>query len=217
MHELASLPVEELNGKRHYISPNGIKLPSVTTVLGHFKKASILEWRNRVGNKEADYVMRRAGVRGTKFHALMERYLGNEQNIFEGVMPDMKQAFRDAQPVLDRIDNIHYMEVPLYSEVLGVAGRTDVIAEFDGVPSIIDFKTSLREKREEWIDGYFEQATAYSLMYEELTDFRIDQVVVIISVDGLDKPQVFVKDRIEYIDSLMTKIETYKKDHDYVC
>jgi hypothetical protein len=217
MPELASLPVEELNGKRHYISPNGIKLPSVTTVLGYFKTATILEWRNRVGVKEADYVMRRAGVRGTKFHALMERYLGNEQNIFEGVMPDMKQAFRDAQPVLDRIDNIHYMEVPLYSEVLGVAGRTDVIAEFGGVPSIIDFKTSLREKREEWIDGYFEQATAYSLMYEELTDFRIDQVVVIISVDGLDKPQVFVKDRIEYIDSLMTKIETYKKDHDYVC
>jgi hypothetical protein len=217
MPKLASLPVEELNGKRHYISPNGIKLPSVTTVLGHFKTAAILEWRNRVGAKEADYVMRRAGVRGTKFHALMERYLGNEQNIFEGVMPDMKQAFRDAQPVLDQIDNIHYMEVPLYSEVLGIAGRTDVIAEYCGVPSIIDFKTSLREKREEWIDGYFEQATAYSLMYEELSGFRIDQVVIIISVDGLDKPQVFVKDRINYIDPLMTKIEAYKKEHEYVC
>lgn len=217
MPKLESLSVEEIDGKRFYVSPNNIKLPSVTTVLGYFKKASLIEWRNRVGNKEADYIMRRAGVRGTKFHAMMERYLGNEQNIFEGVMPDMRQAFKDAQSTLDKIDNIHYMEVPLYSEILGVAGRTDVIAEFDGVPSIIDFKTSLREKKEEWIDAYFEQGTAYSLMYEEMTGIQTHQVVIIISVDGLDKPQVFIKDRIDYIDSLMYKIETYKKEHDDVC
>jgi hypothetical protein len=217
MPELKSLPVEEKDGKRHYISPNGIKLPSVTTVLSHFKTASLTEWRNRVGDVEANYIMRRAGVRGTKFHAMMERYLCNEQNIFEGVMPDMKQAFIDVRPTLDKIDNIHYIESPLYSEILGIAGRTDVIAEYDGVPSIIDFKTSLREKKEQWIDSYFEQGTAYSLMYEEMTQFQINQVVVIISVDGLDKPQVFIKDRIDYIDSLMTKIEAYQKEHGYVC
>lgn len=217
MPEMKSLAVEETDGRRLYVSPNGIKLPSVTTVLGHFKKASIVEWRNRVGDKQADYVMRRAGVRGTKFHAMMERYLGNEENIFEGVMPDMKQAFRDAQSVLDQIDNIHYIEAALYSEVLGIAGRTDVIAEYAQVPSIIDFKTSLREKREQWIENYFEQGTAYSLMYEELTGIQINQIVIIISVDGLDKPQVFIKNRIEYIDSLMTKIEAYKKEYDYVC
>jgi hypothetical protein len=217
MPEMKSLAVEETDGKRLYVSPNGIKLPSVTTVLGHFKKASLIEWRNRVGDKEADYVMRRAANRGTKFHALMERYLGNEQNIFEGVMPDMRQAFNDARPILDQVDNIHYIEAPLYSEVLGIAGRTDLIAEYSQVPSIIDFKTSLREKREQWISNYFEQGTAYSLMYEELTGFQINQIVIIISVDGLDKPQVFIKDRMEYVDSLMTKIEAYKKEHEYVC
>lgn len=216
MPEMKSLVVEETNGKRHYISPNGIKLPSITTVLGHFKKAQIIEWRNRVGSEVANSVSNRAAVRGTKFHALLERYLRNEQNILEGVMPDMRMAFSDIRSTIDNIDNIHYIEAPLYSEVLGVAGRTDVIAEFAGVPSIIDFKTSRREKREEWIENYFEQGTGYSLMYEELTDIRIDQVVIIISVDGLDKPQVFVKNRIDYIDSLKTKIEAYKKEHEYV-
>lgn len=216
MPEMKSLAVEEKDGKRHYVSPNGIKLPSITTVLGHFKKAQIIEWRNRVGSEVANSVSNRAAVRGTKFHALLERYLRNEQNILEGVMPDMRMAFSDIRSTIDQIDNIHYIEAPLYSEVLGVAGRTDVIAEFAGVPSIIDFKTSRREKREEWIDNYFEQGTGYSLMYEELTDFRIDQIVIIISVDGLDKPQVFVKNRIDYIDSLMTKIEAYKKEHEYV-
>jgi genome maintenance exonuclease 1 len=131
-------------------------------------------------------------------------------------MPDMKQAFKDIQSTLNKIDNIHYIESPLYSEILGIAGRTDVIGEYEQVPSIIDFKTSLREKRESWIENYFEQGTAYSLMYEEMTGIQINQIVVIISVDGLDKPQVFVKDRIEYIDSLMTKIDAYHKEHNYV-
>jgi len=217
MPKLESLPVEEKFGKRFYVSPNSIRLPSVTTVLGHFKKAQIIEWRNRVGEKQANAISGRASVRGTKFHSMMERYLGNEQNIFEGVMPDMKQAFLDIQSTLDKIDNIHYIESPLYSEILGLAGRTDVIAEYDQVPSIIDFKTSLREKREQWIENYFEQGTAYSLMYEEMTGIQINQIVVIISVDGLDKPQVFIKDRIEYIDSLMAKIDAYQKEHRYVC
>lgn len=217
MPEMKSLAVEEIGGKRYYISPNGIKLPSMTTVLGHFKKAQIIEWRNRVGAKEADAISNRAAVRGTKFHSLLESYLKNEENILEDVMPDMRMAFSDIRSTVDKIDNIHYIEAPLYSEVLGVAGRTDVIAEFDQVPSIIDFKTSRREKKEEWIENYFEQGTGYSLMYEELTGFRIDQVVIIIYVDGLEHPQVFVKNRIDYIDSLITKIEAYRKEHEYVC
>ena len=217
MPKLEPLPTVEIDGKRHYVTPNGMKLPSVTTVLGHFKKDKIIEWRNRVGAEQANRISTRASVRGTKFHSLMERYLGNESNIFEGVMPDMKQAFNDIRSTIDRIDNIHYIESPLYSEIIGLAGRTDVIAEFDGVPSIIDFKTSLREKREEWIENYFEQGTAYSLMYEELTGNKVEQVVVIISVDGMDRPQIFVKDRIDYVDSLMTKVRAYQEEYGYVC
>lgn len=215
MPKLEPLPTEEVNGQRFYVTPTGKKLPSVTTVLGHSKKQMIFEWRERVGNEEANKISTRASIRGTKFHNMLEKYLCNEdpKMIFEDIMPDMKQAFNDARPTIDLIDNIHYIESPLYSEVLGLAGRTDVIAEFAGVPSIIDFKTSMKEKKEDWILNYFEQGTAYSLMYEEMTGRTIEQIVIIISVDGLDKPQVFVKNRIDYIDSLIEKIEIYKKEN----
>jgi genome maintenance exonuclease 1 len=216
MPELQQLEVDESTGERFYLSPNGIKLPSVTTVLSHFKKKSLIEWQNRVGHEEAEKIKNRAATRGTKFHNMMEAYLRNEENFLDGVMPDMKQSFLDVRETLDLVDNIRYIETPLYSERIGVAGRTDVIAEFGKTLSIIDFKTSRKQKKSEWIENYFEQGTAYSLMYEEMTGIQINQIVVIISVDGLDKPQVFVKDRIEYIDSLMTKIDAYHKEHNYV-
>jgi hypothetical protein len=213
MPHLKPLTTEEIDGKRFYISPSGKKLPSVTTVLGHFKKQQLKEWRDRIGHAEAQKITNRAATRGTKFHNLMEKYLSNEKILFENVMPDMKQAFKDFQKVIDNIDNIHYIECQLYSEKLGVAGRTDVIGEFYGIPSVIDFKTSMKEKKEEHIQNYFEQATAYSEMYEELVGSPIHQIVVLISVDGVPEPQVFIKNKSQYLDSLMEKINSYKKDH----
>lgn len=211
--ELKQLETDESTGERFYISPNGKKLPSVTTVLSYFKKKSLIEWRNRVGHEEANKIMYRASNRGTRFHNMMESYLRNEENFMDGVMPDMKQAFRDMQETLDLIDNIHYIESPLYSEKLGVAGRTDCIAEFAGVPSIIDFKTSTKEKKEAWIDNYFEQGTAYALMYEELVGRPIDQIVILISVDFMEQPQVFIRDKNQYIQNLLEKIHIYKQEN----
>jgi genome maintenance exonuclease 1 len=212
MPELKQLEVDESTGERFYISPNGVKLPSVTTVLGHFKKKSLIEWRNRIGNEQADAVMNRASTRGTKFHNMMEGYLRNEENFLDGVMPDMKQSFRDMQETLDLIDNIRYIESPLYSEKLGVAGRTDVIAEFGKTLSIIDFKTSTKQKKEQWIENYFEQGTAYALMYEELIGEPIDQIVILVSVDFMEHPQVFIRDKNQYIESLLEKIHLYKQE-----
>lgn len=210
--ELKQLDTDESTGERFYITPNGVKLPSVTTVLGYFKKKSLIEWRNRIGNEEADKVMFRASNRGTRFHNMMEGYLRNEDDYLNGVMPDMRQAFNDMKETLDLIDNIRYIESPLHSEKLGVAGRTDVIAEFAGVPSIIDFKTSTKEKKEEWIGNYFEQGTAYALMYEELVKEPINQIVILISVDFMEHPQVFIRDKNQYVQSLLEKIHLYKQE-----
>lgn len=211
--ELTRLETEEMNGKRYYVTPSGKKLPSVTTVLGHFKKQQLKEWRDKVGNEEANKISRRASTRGTKFHNLMEKYLANENDLFVDIMPDMKQAFKDIQKMVDKIDNIHYIECPLYSEKLGVAGRTDVIGEYDRTLSVIDFKTSLREKKEEHIQNYFEQATAYAEMYEERVGRPIDQIVVMISVDNVPEPQVFVKNKSDYVSTLMEKITQYRKEY----
>lgn len=163
-----------------------------------------------MGEEEANKISARASRRGTKFHSLMESYISNEEGFLnDSVMPDMKQAFHQMIPIADRIDNVHYLETMLYSETLGLAGQVDCIAEFNGVPSIIDFKTSLRPKREDWILGYFEQCTCYSLMYEEMTGVQCKQIVVMISVDH-EEPQVFVRDRKDYMPELANKIKTFR-------
>jgi genome maintenance exonuclease 1 len=213
--ELESLPCEEISGQRFYVTPSGKKLPSITTVLGYSTKHVIEEWRKRVGEQEADKISTRASMRGTKFHNMLEKYLRNEvpKNVFEDVMPDMRMAFNDIRSTIDKIDNIRHIEQSLYSETLGVAGRSDVIAEYDGVLSIIDFKTSRKEKKEDWIQNYFEQGAGYAYMYEHMTTKAIEQIVVIISTDGLEKPQIFIKRREDYLESLMAKIETFRKDY----
>jgi genome maintenance exonuclease 1 len=203
--------IEDANGRRYRL-PSGNLVPSITTVLSHFKKKQIQEWRNRVGEEEANRISSKASIRGTKFHSLMERYLENKPKdkiLNESVMPNMRQAFFDALPVVNRIDNIHYIECGLFSEKIKLAGRTDVIAEFDGELSIIDFKTSAREKKEEYIQDYFVQATAYSVMYEELTTIPVKQIVIIMSTDGLPEPQLFVKESKNYVDILCQKIYDY--------
>lgn len=216
--ELESLHSEEISGQRFYVTPSGKKLPSITTVLGYSTKHVIEEWRKRVGEQEADKISTRASMRGTKFHNMLEKYLRNEvsKNVFEDVMPDMRMAFNDIRSTIDKIDNIRHIEQSLYSETLGVAGRSDVIAEYDGVLSIIDFKTSRKEKKEDWIQNYFEQGAGYAYMYEHMTAKAIEQIVVIISVDGMEKPQVFVKKREDYLDSLMAKIRTFMREN-YTC
>lgn len=209
--KLRQLPSEDTKTGRFYITPSGERVPSVTTVLGYGKRDSLSEWRNKVGHEEANKISRQAATRGTKFHKLMEKYLSNEENILtEDIMPDMQCAFKNCLPTLNRIDNIRYLESPLYSLKHKIAGRTDCIAEFDGTLSVIDFKTSRKLKQEDWIVDYFLQGCAYSLMHEELTEIPIEQSVIIISVDGESKPQIFVRKNKHYIEQL---IETVKKYH----
>ena len=215
-HFLCELKREEYNGKRYYVSPGGVKLPSVTTFLSHFKGDSIAKWRKKVGEEEANKISAKASRRGTKFHSLMESYISNQERssfLTEDLMPDMKQAFFDMVPTLDRIDNFHYLETMLYREAIVLAVQDDCIDEFDGIPSIIDFKTSLKLKKEEWILSYFEQCTAYSLMYEDMTGIQCRQIVVLISVDHEPQPQVFVKKRGDYVKGLYDKIVQFREEH----
>jgi genome maintenance exonuclease 1 len=209
---LQELLTENLDGRRYYIISDDLKLPSVTTVLSHFKAIGLRKWRDRVGDAEADRVMKRASERGTRFHSMLEKYLKNDPFFYEEVMPDLRQNFLDVEDTLDLIDNIRHIEAPLYSRQLGIAGRTDVIGDYNAIPSIIDFKTSLRPKKLAYVQSYFEQATAYSLMYEEMSGEVTKQIVVIIMVDGEDEPQVFIKNRDDYVDALMEKINTYKQE-----
>jgi ATP-dependent exoDNAse (exonuclease V) beta subunit len=201
------LTTEEIDGKRFYITPEGKKYPSVTTVTGCKKKEKILEWRQRVGEERANQISSRATRRGNEYHSLVEKYIRN-QDISKS-NPLTYELFKTTQVAIDRIDNIHLVEAPLYSDYLRLAGRVDCIAEFDGSLSVIDFKTSTKPKDEKWIEDYFVQETAYAGMFYERYRKKVEKIVTIIAVED-GGPQVFVKDNIDHYFTLLEEyIKTY--------
>jgi genome maintenance exonuclease 1 len=208
------LTTETINGKRFYKTPEGLLYPSVTTITSQHGKDKILEWRKRVGEAEANRVSARASGRGTRVHKLCENYLNNEEDFARDTMPDALVMFKAIQPILDQyIDNIHALEVPLYSDHLKVAGRVDCIAEFDGKLSVIDFKTASKPKEEKWILNYFMQCSAYAVMYEERTGIPVPRIAVVIAVDG-EQPQIFVKKHNDYIGDFIKYREIYEEVKD---
>jgi genome maintenance exonuclease 1 len=200
------------DGSRKYFTESGAAYPSVTTVLGYQTRDSIMQWRKRVGEEEANKISRQASTRGTKIHLLCENYIDNEEvDISKLSMLDLAM-WNSFKPVLSRIDNIHAQEIALYSDHLRLAGRVDCIAEFDGKLSIIDFKTSRKPKKKEWIDNYFAQAAAYSIMYEERTGTPINRSVILIAVED-EEPQIFIERRDNYVHHLLHARDLYECDH----
>ena len=199
---LDDLQTTEVDGKRHYLTPEGV-FPSVTTVLSRkTSKQSLDEWRARVGEEEANRVMKLATDRGTAVHNICENYILNKEYT-RGVMPTDMHTFLQIKPYLDlNVGSVYAVEAPLWSSRLKTAGRTDLLAGWQGVNSIIDFKTSKRPKKEEYIENYFIQATCYSLMAEERTALKFPQIVIVIAVDHED-PQIFVRDRDQYVDRVL--------------
>ena len=130
-NDLKDLKTENIEGKRYYVTPKGNKYVSITSLLGNLSKQSIIEWRRRVGEAEANKISRQASSRGTRVHNICESYIQNQVGILEGELPDAIEMFNSIVPLLDRIDNIHVVEGALFSDDLGVAGRTDLIGEFD--------------------------------------------------------------------------------------
>ena len=150
-----------------YLDNNKNQIPSVTTVLDNMsdKKASIESWRLRVGNEEADRVMKKATDIGSMVHLALENYLHNEEkDIFTNdtngsIAKKIYQKFID--DVVGEITEVYGLEVNLFLENL-YAGTADCVGTINGIESIIDFKTTRRIKQKEWIDDYFLQGCAYA-------------------------------------------------------
>ena len=201
------LNTQSINGKRYYITPEGEKYPSITTVLNDRGKEGIRKWRASVGFDVANQRMRAAAKRGTAVHTLIENYLNNEELTKQEVLP--LALFTIMKDELDNVDNIVLQEAALYSDEYQIAGRVDCIAEYNGKLSVIDFKTSTKEKKEEWCENYFIQCSAYCEMYEERFGNPIDQVVILmVTEDGA--VQRFVKDKKDYLPLLKEAIQDFK-------
>ena len=207
-NDLIDLPVEYIDGKRFYVTPNDDKYISITTILSNLSKASISRWRKRVGEKEANKVSTKASRRGTSVHNLCERYIKNQDGFLDSGMPNEVEMFQSIEPLLNRIDNIHVVEGALYSDHFKLAGRTDLIAEFDGRLSVVDYKTSNRIKAWEHCHSYFMQGAFYAVAYEERTGISVDTIVIIMAVEN-EQPQLLIEKRDRWIQPLKDVIYKY--------
>ena len=198
VHDFVDLPeldAEIVDGiGRLYTTPSGVRYPSITTILSAGSDNSWLEaWKERVGEAEVKRISSIAARRGTAVHELAEQYLRNNPSYKKGHMPANIASFNYIKPFLDKhITTIAGLEVPLWSDKLRAAGRVDCIAKWDGIWSIVDFKTSKREKNRDDIHSYFMQESAYAYMMFERTGILCKQLVTVMTIDD-SQPKVFVE------------------------
>ena len=199
----------QVNSKagRYYETPSGAKYPSVTSITKLHNQESIQAWKERVGEEEAGRISRRALARGNKIHSLAEKYLLNEGDMSDDFS---KADFGQMIPYLDKINNIHCLETQLYSDHLKAAGTADCIGEYEGKLTVIDFKTSAKLKKREWVKDYFMQCSAYAVMYEERTGTPIERLLLIINVED-EGVQLIDGKRDDYIEDFLDLRETFRK------
>jgi len=203
--ELTSI---EKNGKRFY-DVNGDLFPSVTTVLSSLSKDGINEWRARVGEEKAERIKNSAAARGTKLHLMCEDYVDNKEDFMKGRMPTTVDLFKQIQPYLDEnLESVYAIEASLYSKKLRAAGKCDLICRMHGVNCIVDYKTSTSLKKEEWIESYFLQETAYAMMVEELYQIPIYYIITLIATEE-GTLQFFVKQPIDYVNKVINTFNVY--------
>jgi ATP-dependent exoDNAse (exonuclease V) beta subunit len=187
----------------------GERFPSITTILSLYNQDFIAEWKSKVGEEYASKISKQAARRGTIIHESIEQYLINKPVPF--ISFRQQEIFKSIKPLLDDINNIHYIEKRLFSRHLRLAGTVDCIGEYRGKLSVIDFKTSSRLKEKNKIENYFMQCAAYAIMYEELTGIPIPRIAVLIAVDD-DSPQLFVEKRDNFVKKLLHYRDLFEKN-----
>lgn len=211
--DLPKLDRETIDGVRYYSVPDDdvlLKLVSITSVTSHINKEIFVKWRKKVGNEEADRITKAATSRGTDMHTLVENYLYNKE--LPSVQPLSQFLFRISKIELNRINNIHCLEGPLYSKKLGVAGTTDCIAEHDQELAVIDFKTSKKAKPREWIEHYFVQAMFYGMAYYEMTGTPIKKLVIIMACEDGECVVYEERDLKKYMKLVVEYIKKFVND-----
>lgn len=199
--------IDSLEGRK-YITPEGNSYESVTTFLGKQGKEAIDEWRKNIGEEEANKISKKASSRGTNIHNGIEQFLLNEK--VETPKNDFvfKSIFKHFTKVLEEnITNIQALEYPVYSDIMKLAGTLDLVADFNKVPSIVDFKTSTKKKDKYEIENYFLQVSIYSYMVEELYKIKIPNIVILIGVEFDPNIQIFIENRNNFKTKLINLLK----------
>lgn len=184
---------DESTGKRLYACPDGSKVPSVTTILDKTKPAekriALANWKKRVGEVKAQEIVTEAAGRGTRMHKFLEDYINNGNLTEPGTNPYSQESHRMARKIIEQafpsVNEVWGCEVPLYYPGL-YAGTTDCVGLHESDQSILDFKQSNKPKKEEWIEDYFLQLTAYALAHNKVHDTNINKGVIMMCVKPVD-------------------------------
>lgn len=220
---IPQLAVEQTDdGKRWYITPEGNKYPSITTVLSHSSKKVIENWKKRVGEEESNRIATTAANSGKLLHKICENYMNGIESPTKGFMPTTIQMFKQIVPFIDKIDNISGIEISMYSNEYGIAGSSDLIAEYDGVRAIIDFKTinmtdpyrgGLHPSKKH---KYMIQTNAYRHMFRERTGMEVTRGIIMVA-SNFTNPELVIDDDLDkYNDELKTLISKYKESENEI-
>jgi hypothetical protein len=183
------IPRENVNGRRLYATPDGNRLPSVTTILDATKseesKKALQNWRNRVGHEQAQAITTEAANRGTRMHTYLEQYVRDGVIKDRGTNPFSWASHAMAHKVVEyglkNVSEFWGIEVPLYFPKV-YAGTTDGAGIHLNEEAILDYKQTNKPKKREWIDDYFVQLCAYAEAHNELHGTRIRKGVVLMCV-----------------------------------
>jgi genome maintenance exonuclease 1 len=215
-----------LEGKRVYLTPDGEKTPSVTTILSATKDMTHLnEWRKRVGEENAKQITKEASGVGTAMHANLERFLAGLERM-PGNNPVHVKANAMADQIikhgLSRVNEVWSMEQSLYYPGL-YSGTTDLVGVYDDEPAVMDHKQTNKPKKAEWVEDYFLQLTAYILAHNEVYKTNIRRGVVFMCSRGDDPVKIggetyqqfdlLPQDFAKYEDMWLTKVEDYYRNY----
>lgn len=190
----------------------GQEYPSITRVLGAKPKPQLVAWKKRVGSAEAARITAESTTQGTSVHTLAESYINNEADQVADALPtlsdNVQQLWNDLSPWIDaHVQRVHGQEQDVYSAHLKVAGRMDLLATVDGDLSVVDFKTSRRPKKRDYVLDYFLQGCFYSLCVFEHTGQKVKRIIFpIVSPEGLE---IFETNTAVEFEGLRQRIEDY--------
>lgn len=199
----------EKDDGHYYQTPSGAIYPSITTILQKTqsleKQQSLQNWREQ--EIASDYITQEAAIIGSETHKLIENYLNGEE-IFEKFRLLSEAHFNNLLPFVNKINDIHGIELKLYSDKMKLAGTSDCIAKYNGILSVIDYKTKRSTQREEWLTDHFIQATSYVVMFKELTGIKVEEIVILVSSEKNTRME-FIKNPDDYLDLLEQRIDQY--------
>lgn len=199
------------DGKRYYKTPSDKWYPSVTTFLGHFSRDDIKKWEQRVGVEEAERIRVSSAARGEAVHRMAELYLLGDSNYAAGQMPIFVEKFLEIKPLLDKhVTKVYAVEAPMYSNILRLAGRSDVLCDWDHEPAVLDFKTKDKHHNHSFYQSHFVQEAAYSIMAKEMKGLDLKKLVLIMTFEKEIGAVPLISERHLHVKELQFKLNIWR-------